>query len=68
MNVDQAIQEAIRHAVHHQGQSASVSDKLVKWLDEVISGNESIDNEDAVYRRLDNLCASIEVDFEEEGS
>jgi hypothetical protein len=68
VNVDHAIQEAIKHSVHHQGQPASVSDKLVKWLDEVISGNESIDNEDAVYRRLDNLCASIEVEFEEEDS
>jgi hypothetical protein len=68
MNVDAAIQQAIQLAVHTHGQPAAVTDKLVKWLDEVISGNESIDNEEAVFRRLDNLCASVTSDIEEKAS
>ena len=68
MNVDPAIQQAIQLAVHTHGQPAAVTDKLVKWLDEVISGNESIDNEEAVFRRLDNLCSSVKFDVEEKGA
>jgi hypothetical protein len=59
MNVDSAIQEAIYESVRQLQQPDAVSEKLIKWLDEVISGNESIDNEESVYRRLDNLCSAV---------
>jgi hypothetical protein len=62
MNVDFAIQEAIQQSVRQLQQPDTVSEKLIKWLDEVISGNENIDNEESVYRRLDNLCTAIEAE------
>ena len=66
MNVDRAIQEAILQSVQESKQPDVVSDKLIKWLDEVVSGNESIDNEESVYRRLDNLCLAVEAEAEDE--
>jgi hypothetical protein len=62
MNVDRAIQEAIQQSVRQLHQPDAVSEKLIKWLDEVISGNENIDNEESVYRRLDNLCTAVELE------
>jgi hypothetical protein len=66
MNVDRAIQEAIQQAVKHHQQPDAVSEKLIKWLDEVISGNENIDNDESVYRRLDNLCTAVEAEAEDD--
>ncbi len=60
MNVDKAIQAAITAAVQKHGQPAPLVDKLVRWFDEVISGNEDIDDEDAVYKRLDILFKTVE--------
>lgn len=60
MNVDKAIQEAITAAVQKHGQPPPLADKLVRWFDEVISGNEGIDDEDAVYKRLDILFKTVE--------
>ena len=66
MNVDRAIQEAILQSVQESKQPDVVSDKLIKWLDEVVYGNESNDNEESVYRRLDNLCLAVEAEAEDE--
>ncbi|REJ92481.1 MAG: hypothetical protein DWQ29_04805 [Planctomycetota bacterium] len=66
MHVDSAIKDAIQQAVAHHEQPEAISEKLVKWLDEVVSGNESMDSEESVYKRLDNLVAAIEGDAEEE--
>lgn len=60
MKVDKAIQEAITAAVRKHGQPAPLAEKLVRWFDEVISGNEEIDDEDAVYKRLDILFKTVE--------
>ena len=66
MNVDRAIQEAILHSVQESKQPDAVSDKLIKWLDEVVSGNESIDDQDSVYRRLEHLFSAVEAEAEDE--
>jgi hypothetical protein len=66
MHVDVAIQEAVRQAVAKKGQPEIIGDKLVKWLDEVISGNESMDSEESVYKRLDNLLAAVVGDAAED--
>lgn len=66
MNVDPAIQEAIQNSVKKYQQPDAVSEKLIKWLDEIIAGNESIDNEESVYRRLDNLCTAVEAEAEDD--
>jgi len=60
MNVDPAIQAAIRDSVKQQGQEVALADKLIRWFDEVVSGNEDIDSEDAVYKRLDLLFRAVE--------
>lgn len=60
MNVDKAIQDAISEAVRKHGQPAPLATKLIRWFDEVISGNEDIDDEDAVYKRLDILFDTVE--------
>jgi hypothetical protein len=60
MNVDPAIQAAIRDSVKRHGQEVALADKLIRWFDEVVSGNEDIDSEDAVYKRLDLLFRAVE--------
>lgn len=60
MNVDSAIQAAIRDSVKRRGQEVALADKLIRWFDEVVSGNEDIDSKDAVYKRLDLLFRAVE--------
>jgi len=60
MSVDPAIQAAIRKSVKEHGQEVALADKLIRWFDEVISGNEDIDDRDAVYKRLDILFTTVE--------
>ena len=66
MAVDDTIQQAIRAAVFQNRQGKAVADKLIKWFDEIQSGNERIDDRDAVYRRLDTLCAAVAVELAED--
>lgn len=68
MSVDPKIEAAIRDAVEHDQQSDHVADKLVKWLEEVISGNERIEDKEPAYQRLEGICDAIQVDIEEEGN
>lgn len=60
MSVDPAIQEAISESVRKHGQPTTLADKLVRWFDEVISGNEDIDDVEVVYKRLDILFRAVE--------
>jgi len=61
MILDASIKEAIAEAVQHHDQPASLADKLISWFAEVANGNESIDEEEAVYRRLEILFDTVEV-------
>lgn len=63
---DPAIHEAIREAVFQSHQSDAVAEKLSRWFDEIIAGNEQITDEDAVYRRLDTLFSSMSIPLEGE--
>ncbi len=61
MSIDSSIEQSIRTAVEAEGQPAEVADKIVKWLSEIMSGNERVEDKEAAYRRLDGLCASVQV-------
>jgi len=61
MSVDPAIQAAILKSAKEHGQEVALADKLIRWFDEVISGNEDIDDKDAVYKRLDILFTTVEL-------
>ena len=66
MNVDHAIRQAIVEAVREQNQPAHLADKLMAWFSQVTNGNESIDDSEAVLRRLDTLFDAVEVPAESE--
>jgi hypothetical protein len=61
MTLDASIKEAIAEAVENHDQPASLAEKLISWFAEVANGNESIDDEEAVYRRLEILFDTVEV-------
>jgi hypothetical protein len=63
---EQEIKESINKAVQKNEQPEAVAEKLHKWFDEVVRGNEHIDNREAVYRRLDTICAAITVNLSDE--
>lgn len=65
MSLDPNIEAAIKDAVQSEGQPAVVSGKLVKWLKEVVAGNERIDDKEATYQRIEGVCDAMKVDVEE---
>lgn len=68
MSLDPNIEAAIKEAVESERQPRVVSDKLVKWLKEVIAGNERIDDKEATYQRVEGICEVMKVDVEESES
>lgn len=61
MTLDNSIKEAIDIAVEQHGQPQRLAEKLISWFAELTNGNESIDDKEAVYRRLEILFSAVEL-------
>ena len=55
MDYDELIKDAIRQSVTGSAQSDELANMLVNWFQEVLNGNESIDDLDATRRRSEIL-------------
>lgn len=55
MDYDELIEDAIRQSVTKSGQSDELGNMLVNWFQEVLNGNESLDDVDATRRRSEIL-------------
>lgn len=55
MDYDELIEDAIRQSVKESGQSDELANMLVNWFQEVLNGNESLDNLDATRKRSEIL-------------
>jgi hypothetical protein len=60
MPLDPAIEESVRAATSSVGLS-ELHTKISAWLDAVTSGNESIEDKEEVFRRLDAIFESIDL-------
>lgn len=65
MALDKQLEIAIRDAVHIEGQSPGVSEKLIKWLENSLDGSEN-PLEEGVYSRYLDLIYSEMTILEEE--
>lgn len=61
MTLDNSIKEAIDNAVEQHGQPQRLAEKLISWFAELANGNESIDDKEAVCRRLEILFSAVEL-------
>lgn len=57
-NVDKAIIESVEETVLSKQQEASLSAKILAWIDEVHSNNESLEDRNAVASRIESLLLS----------
>ena len=55
MTVDARITRAITEAVEEAGQPAMLAHRLIAWFEAVTSGNEDINDQTTIYRRLEVL-------------
>lgn len=60
MKIDEEIVVAVREAVRAAGQPDATAEKILAWLTGVISGNDPLEDREAVRRHLDVILASIE--------
>lgn len=58
MTLDPRIKDAITEAARELGQKKELTDKLIAWFEALADGNESLDDRDSVYRRLELLYDS----------
>ncbi len=65
MALDKQLEIAIRDAVHIEGQSPGVAEKLIKWLENSLDGSEN-PLEEGVYSRYLDLIYSEMTRLEEE--
>ena len=57
-NVDKAIIESVEETVLSKQQEAALSAKILAWIDEVHSNNESLEDRNAVASRIESLLLS----------
>ena len=55
MKTTEMIEAAIREAVDEAGQDQALANRIVRWFDSVASGNENIEDADAVNARLKSI-------------
>lgn len=58
MTLDPRIKDAITEAARDLNQKKELTDKLIAWFEALADGNESLDDRDSVYRRLELLYDS----------
>ena len=59
MSADHIIKEAIQAAVRQHNQSSELTSILSKWVAELLSGNESIDDVDVTHRRAEEAFERV---------
>jgi len=62
--VTSEIRDAIYEATEQHGQPESVAAKVVAWLGALTSGNEAIEDREAVRRHLELILGDVEVDID----
>jgi hypothetical protein len=55
MNIDQKLVQAIRDAVNEAGQPDGLAQRLIAWMEAVVSGNEDVADNAAAARHLEVL-------------
>lgn len=60
--LDEHVERAVRQACEEAGQCTILANEILAWLEAVRVGNESLDDDDSVGRRLELLYDSVNVD------
>ncbi len=60
--LDSNISEAISDAAQEQGQPPGLAEKLVRWMDDLVRHVDTLDDRDAVDRRLGLLYETAVVE------
>lgn len=62
MSLDSRIKDAIIEAVNGLEQDPALAKELIAWFESLVEGNDSLDDRDAVSRRLRLLYQAVEID------
>jgi len=66
MSIYQIMKDAIIETVNKENQNKQLSQKIIAWLDALISGNEEIGDKDASLRHLELIYAEVNLHDDEE--
>jgi hypothetical protein len=58
IDVDKAIVEAVEETVLSRGQEIALANKILTWVSEIHSSNESLEDKNSVASRIESLLAS----------
>jgi len=58
IDVDKAIVEAIEETALSRGQEIALANKILTWVGEIHSSNESLEDKNSVASRIESLLAS----------
>jgi hypothetical protein len=58
IDVDKAIVEAVEETVLSRGQEITLANKILTWVGEIHSSNESLEDKNSVASRIESLLAS----------
>jgi hypothetical protein len=58
IDVDKAIVEAVEETVMSRGQDITLANKILTWVGEIHSSNESLEDKNSVASRIESLLAS----------
>jgi hypothetical protein len=58
IDVDKAIVEAVEETVLSRGQDIALATKILVWVDEIHSSNESLEDRNSVANRIESLLSS----------
>jgi hypothetical protein len=62
MAVDPKVIIAIESTVSELGQTPLLAQQLISWIDSVISGNETLEDKQAIHRRLELIFAAVQIE------
>jgi len=58
IDVDKAIVEAVEETAMSRGQDITLANKILTWVGEIHSSNESLEDKNSVASRIESLLAS----------
>jgi hypothetical protein len=58
IDVDKAIVEAVEETVLSRGQHIDLATKILTWIGEIHSSNESLEDRNSVANRIESLLSS----------
>ena len=65
MQIDPMILDALNDSIDEHEQTKAMSEKILKWFESVVAGNEEVENNKSSFPRVERLLELIELNDEQ---